>query len=47
MKPLRLPNITGETPEKQLTQLKSYIFQLVQDLNYALSELERMSKEGK
>ena len=38
---LRYPNITGEDPRKQLEQMKSYLFQLVDQLNYALEQLER------
>lgn len=40
---LRYPNITGEDPRKQLEQMKSYLFQLVDQLNYALEQLERSS----
>ena len=41
----RYPNITGEDPRKQLEQLKSYLFQLVDHLNYTLEQLE-MSGHG-
>lgn len=41
---LRLPNITGDTPEAQLGQLKSYVYQLVEQLNWALN-LEETSNE--
>jgi hypothetical protein len=34
---LRLPNITGVTPQEQLAQIRSYLYQLVPDLQYALS----------
>ena len=40
---LRYPNITGEDPRKQLEQMKSYLFPLVDQLNYALEQLERSS----
>ena len=40
---LRYPNITGEDPRKQLEQMRSYLFQLVDQLNYALEQLERSS----
>ena len=40
---LRYPNITGEDPRKQLEQMKSYLFQLVDQQNYALEQLERSS----
>ena len=33
---IRYPNITGSTPSEQLTQVKSYLHQLVDQLNYAL-----------
>ena len=33
---LRFPNITGSTEKEQLTQIKSYLHQLVEQLNYAL-----------
>lgn len=34
---LRLPNIKGETPEAQLAQIKSYLYQLTEQLNWALN----------
>lgn len=34
---IKLPNITATKPADQLTQLKSYLYQLVQQLNYALN----------
>lgn len=37
---IRLPNITGKTPEEQLKQIQSYLFQLVGELNWALSVIE-------
>lgn len=43
---IRYPNITGKTPEEQLTQLKGYLYQLVDQLNYLLSTTDS-SKEGK
>ena len=36
---LRLPNITAETPEGQITQLRSYMYQLVGQLNWALDSI--------
>ena len=39
----RYPNITRDDPRKQLEQLKSYLFQLVDQLNYTLEQLERSS----
>ena len=37
---IRLPNITGASPEEQLAQLKSYLYQMVGQLNYALTTVE-------
>lgn len=39
---IRLPNITGKTPEEQLKQIQSYLFQLVGELNWALSAMENV-----
>lgn len=41
----RYPNISGEDPRQQLQQLKRYLFQLVDQLNYALEQLERGLKD--
>lgn len=40
---LRLPNITGATEKEQLTQMKSYLHQLVGDLQFAISGIETAS----
>ena len=37
---IRFPNITGATPEEQLTQLKGYLHQLVEQLNITLENME-------
>ena len=37
---IRLPNITADTEAEQIAQIKSYLHQLVQQLNWALSVLE-------
>lgn len=37
---LRLPNITGLTEREQLTQIKSYLYQLVGQLQWSLNNLE-------
>lgn len=37
---IRLPNITAGTEREQLLQVKSYLHQLVQELNWALSSIE-------
>lgn len=44
---LRLPNIDGKTDAAQLTQVKSYLYQLVEQLNYALSTIEGGGGSGK
>lgn len=41
----RYPNITGKTPEEQLSQMRSYLHQLVDQLNWALSVLESKKEE--
>jgi hypothetical protein len=40
MMDLRYPNITGTTDKEQLVQVKSYLHQLVDQLNWALSTVE-------
>lgn len=37
---IRLPNITAATEKEQLIQVKSYLHQLVQELNWALTTVE-------
>lgn len=37
---IRLPNITANTEQGQLLQVKSYLHQLVQELNWALASIE-------
>lgn len=37
---IRLPNITSNTEQGQLLQMKSYLHQLVQDLNWVLTAIE-------
>lgn len=34
---LRLPNITAQTPEERINQIQSYVYQLVEQLNWALN----------
>ena len=46
MSKIRLPNITAATEREQLMQVKSYLHQLVQELNFALSSLEIGSSTG-
>lgn len=38
---LRLPNITGTDTKSQLEQLKSFLYQTVEQLNYALSMMNK------
>ncbi len=37
---IRLPNMTAATPEGKLQQMQSYMYQLVQELNWALNTIE-------
>lgn len=37
---IRIPNITAKNPEGQLQQMQSYMFQLVEQLNWALKSVE-------
>ena len=43
---IRKPQITSPTAEGQLLQVKSYLLQLVEQLNYALHTLEKNSGSG-
>ena len=36
----RLPNITGASEKEQLQQIKSYLYQLIDQLNWAFEQLE-------
>ena len=40
MTDIRLPNITASTPEGKMQQMQSYMYQMVQQLNWALSTIE-------
>lgn len=35
------PNITGATEKEQLAQMKTYLYQLVGDVQFALNDLEK------
>jgi hypothetical protein len=37
---LKLPNISGNNPAEQMRQMQSYLFQMVEQLNWALGTLE-------
>lgn len=41
IKELRKPNITANTTDGQLSQVKQYLFQLTSDLNFALNLVEK------
>lgn len=41
---IRLPNINAETTEGQMQQMKSYMYQLVQQLNWALNTINDVSE---
>ena len=47
MNDLRLPKIDAPTPQGQVIQLKSYLIQLVSDLNYALTQIDNQLAEIK
>ena len=40
---IRLPNITGATEREQLQQTKTYLYQLVEQLNWALNNIDTQS----
>lgn len=40
------PNIQEGRPEDQIRQIKSYLYQLTDQLNYALRQMEQQKKEG-
>ncbi len=44
---IRLPNITGTTPEAKISQLQSYLHQLVEQLNMSLNTLDGLVPESK
>lgn len=44
---LRLPSITGATEREQLSQIKSYLYQLTQQLQWALNTVETASAPNK
>lgn len=47
MMDLRYPNLTGRTDAQRLRQLESWLRQLVDQLNYALGQLEKQTKEAR
>ena len=47
MKNLPYPSITPGNPQNQVEEIKRYLYQLVDALNYQLNQLEKnQSKEG-
>lgn len=45
MMKLPYPKVTAATPQEQVTQLRGYLYQLVDQLNYALEQLEKNQKK--
>lgn len=43
---IRLPNITGATPQEQMAQMQSYMRQFVEQLQWALSNIDNMQQSG-
>lgn len=37
---LPLPNIIGQTPEEQIREIKSYLIQLQEELEFTLQQIE-------
>lgn len=46
MAEFKRPNITGKTEAQQLQQIKTYLFQLTGELNFALKDTERVLREN-
>ena len=44
--PIRYPSITGSDPRQQLGEIKSYLYQLADQLNYILTRLEKGGAHG-
>ena len=44
---IRYPNITGRTEAERIQNMESFLRQLVDQLNMALSMLEKQNKERK
>ena len=43
---IRIPNITASNPTEQIHQVHSYLFQVVEQLNWALNTIETAKVEG-
>ena len=46
IEPIRTPNITGPTDREQLKQIKSFLHQMVGQLNYTLSVIDAELKKA-
>ena len=46
MEPIRHPSITGSEVKQQLGEIKRYLFQLADQLNYILARLEKGENHG-
>ena len=46
MAEIRLPNINGATEKEQLAQMKTYLYQLTGQLNFALKSVENTSSQS-
>ena len=46
MTDIRLPKIDGKTQEQQMVQMRSYLYQLAEQLNWALSNIESTNNAG-
>lgn len=44
---LRLPNITAQTEQGQLEQIRSYLYQFAEQLNWALNNIDKQATEAK
>lgn len=44
--PIRYPSITGASPQQQLTEIRNYLYQLADQLNYILTRLEKGAAHG-
>ena len=43
---LRMPNIKGATDAEQIAQIKSYLYQIVEQLQFIIDTLDNQSKGG-
>ena len=44
--PIRYPSITGTSHQQQLPEIKNYLYQLADQLNYILTRLEKGENHG-